>query len=271
MDMAQGFLRLGGWVLALGLAGCTVTSGSVAGEPSGGAGGVPPGTGGSLPSGGAGGQGSTECLAPDQNLAVAYTAELPGCACGDVGAACVDGVALVCVDNAWQAVEDGPCTPMDLACDGRLASVNDCVTLFEVCVEMDNGLFCGMTPKTPLCANGELVEGPGDCLVDDAYCLELENGLWCTGTGAPSCPAGYDPVTDGSCTTDTYSCFRYSESLACRIPTLDADACELAGGVVHSDPGDGSLMAAGCPAPARAIAFISGFIEGGLCCQIPPD
>lgn len=51
------------------------------------------------------------CYSPTKNLAHAYEAGAQGCACDDEEDAdvCVQGVALICEQGAWQAVEDGPC------------------------------------------------------------------------------------------------------------------------------------------------------------------
>lgn len=60
-----------------------------------------------------GGTGSGPCYSPTQNLSIAYKAGSKGCACtsGTVADVCVQGVALICENNHWIAVEDGPCMP----------------------------------------------------------------------------------------------------------------------------------------------------------------
>lgn len=53
-----------------------------------------------------------ECYSPEQNLDKAYEEGAVGCPCtANEADVCVDGVALVCDDDHWLAVEDGPCLP----------------------------------------------------------------------------------------------------------------------------------------------------------------
>jgi hypothetical protein len=179
-----------------------------------------------------------DCFGPDQNLDRAYDGSIPGCACENVGDICVDGAALICDGGTWNAVIDGPCYPdaIDLACDGRVASAQTCVELFDHCRDLDNALFCGTGRRTSLCDDGEIVESSSDCLQDSAYCVELENGLYCTGSDAGG--------------------------------PIDTAQCEGRGGQVFSDPGDGSLSE--CPDGRATLATVSGCIEGCLCCGFAP-
>lgn len=84
-----------------------------------GSGGVP-GTGGVKNPGGAGGavEGldagreliETECFSPAQFLDVAYDPSFVGCKCAEgAQSLCRSGVALICSEGRWQAVQDGPC------------------------------------------------------------------------------------------------------------------------------------------------------------------
>lgn len=126
---------------------------------------------------------ASDCYAPDQNLDLAYSGTISGCPCSDEGSICILPVALVCSNDAWQAVEDGPCSPgvSESPCDGRVDSPMDCVDLFETCFELSTGSFCGVGHTTDLCPDGMIVQDAGGCLQDDATCVELENGLYCTG------------------------------------------------------------------------------------------
>lgn len=70
-------------------------------------------TGGAPASGGNGGGPGTiavDCYSPQQNVSNAYEPGAIGCECpaGTPGI-CVSGVALLCQDGRWVAVEDGPC------------------------------------------------------------------------------------------------------------------------------------------------------------------
>jgi hypothetical protein len=51
------------------------------------------------------------CYSPTKNVAHAYEDNAHGCACDAEkdAAVCVEGVALICQGDAWQAVLDGPC------------------------------------------------------------------------------------------------------------------------------------------------------------------
>lgn len=74
------------------------------------------GGGGNVGLGGAGSGGGTavSCYSPTQNLNSAYQTGAQGCSCNPATDAdvCVQGVALICVETQWTAVEDGPCMPM---------------------------------------------------------------------------------------------------------------------------------------------------------------
>jgi hypothetical protein len=59
-------------------------------------------------------QPSPYCYSPSQNVDVAYDAGAVGCVCNSAPSQCVTDstgrkVGLVCTNNAWQAVNDGPC------------------------------------------------------------------------------------------------------------------------------------------------------------------
>ena len=63
---------------------------------------------------GAGGSGTGDgCYSPTQNLDIAYQNNAKGCNCNPAtdNGVCIQGVALICESNHWQAVEDGPCEP----------------------------------------------------------------------------------------------------------------------------------------------------------------
>lgn len=64
------------------------------------------------------GPAADRCVSPAQNLETAYDAGAVGCACrsGVDRSVCVTdkngrNVALVCENDRWTAVEDGPCAP----------------------------------------------------------------------------------------------------------------------------------------------------------------
>ena len=58
------------------------------------------------------------CYSPKEHTQHAYDEGATGCPCDatidyDI---CMDGVALMCISNHWQAVEDGPCMPQTWEC-----------------------------------------------------------------------------------------------------------------------------------------------------------
>jgi hypothetical protein len=142
------------------------------------AGGAPRGSGGTATGGG--GTGGAACYSPYENLSRAYDRTLPGCSCTTSSSICIQGVALICQSNRWQTVVDGPCMPTDtLNCEGQLTSPAKCLELFQTCVDLGNGRFCGLDRTSSLCSNGILVSA-GGCYVDSS-CSQVADGLWCTG------------------------------------------------------------------------------------------
>ena len=64
------------------------------------------------------------CFSPIQNLDIAFAGGV-GCACSeDAHDRCVSGTALMCQDDYWTAVEDGPCMPS--ICNEPLDIDNTC-------------------------------------------------------------------------------------------------------------------------------------------------
>jgi hypothetical protein len=57
----------------------------------------------------------------------------------------------------------------------------------------------------------------------------------------------------------------------CSLRLITDAECSAEGGEVYIDPGDGSLSTVGCPTGLETTAFLTDFIEGGLCCQRPKD
>jgi hypothetical protein len=49
-------------------------------------------------------------------------------------------------------------------------------------------------------------------------------------------------------------------------PSFTPEECEAEGGEALADPGDGSLLASGCPDGRLELGHIEGYDEGGLCC-----
>ena len=54
--------------------------------------------------------------------------------------------AIVAAFGGWNAVNDGVCARMDLTCmDGtEVATVEECLAMFNECYEMSSGAFCGV-------------------------------------------------------------------------------------------------------------------------------
>lgn len=50
-------------------------------------------------------------------------------------------------------------------------------------------------------------------------------------------------------------------------PTLmTPERCQSLNGEPIGDPGNGSVVQAGCPSGRRLLGYLSGMTEGGLCC-----
>lgn len=236
-----------GWLLVSALT-CTALAGcgpTVEGPGTGGAAGT--GGGGSAGGGGSGGSdgglggggvsGQSGCYSPTQNLDSAYEPGAYGCLCDATKdeAVCIGRVALVCERGAWQAVEDGPCSPQPPktfspeACKaaGGIAvpSPGDAQTPEEDC---ESGVALGVIDFASsgwdegglCCAPGNAPGGKacgaraGNTCSADEYCAYQAKDI-CGQTDAESvckprptqCPELYAPVC--GCDQHTYdnSCF----------------------------------------------------------------
>jgi hypothetical protein len=250
---------------ALVVVACGGTTGGESGAASAGSG----GSGGQLPAGSGGQAGApSDCVSPE-SYARAYEPGAQGCSCGFGNqGVCVGGAALICQDGAWQAVEDGPCMPTVEPCVGAYATASDCLAEFDTCLE-SGGTFCGENARP--CPGGQMVTAAAQCMVGDAFCVELSGGRWCTGPTSPDCPAGTEPMPPtGVCGSGSWWCFPLIGGRLCQLSTLTLAACAALGGEGVSDPGDGSLMDAGCSDRATLgtiDAADAGWDEGGLCCK----
>lgn len=148
-------LRTG--LIVVGLSGFVLASGCSSdenNEPNGeGSGGQASGDGDG-DGGGVGGEGGG-CFSPTQNLSSAYDGESEGCPCDeDDHSRCIEGVALICDEGTWQAVEDGPCSPsvctqeLDIDTTCKIASyvgfwhnseTGQCEPFLGGCPRNDNG------------------------------------------------------------------------------------------------------------------------------------
>lgn len=211
-----------------------------------------------------GGNIPSDCYSPAQPAA-AYDEGAIGCECEDPAKqACVQGVALVCSEARWDAVEDGPCA-RDQTCHGRLRELDLCFEYFEVCIELGTGTFCGLDPTSDICEDGLLVDSQDGCYAD-GFCTQLPSGLYCSAGGANACPAPYVEA-EAPCSTETFSCFTWAEGFYCRLPEVSREECEGAGGEVIYDPGDGSVSLQGCPDDRQDLGVLtSSGGEGALCC-----
>jgi len=100
------------------------------------------------------------CYSPEQNLEIAYEANAQGCTCGpsdpDICRLDQEGreVALVCNDDHWEAVEDGPCDALQPApsCEvlesSPIGSSTDIVLRNQLGVPVFVGLPPGCTART---------------------------------------------------------------------------------------------------------------------------
>jgi hypothetical protein len=133
-------------------------TGGTGGTGTGGAGAGGTGTGGtgtvggSANVGGSGGAMLPGCYSPTQNLPTAYQPGAKGCACNSTtdAAVCAQGVALICTNDVWTAVQDGPCAPTvpaDKPCGGW---AGDTCSASEYCA-YQAGAYCGGTDAQATC------------------------------------------------------------------------------------------------------------------------
>jgi hypothetical protein len=83
-----------------------------------------------------------------------------------------------------------------------------------------------------------------------------------------TCRAGSGEVRADDCRdgTSPISAEVPGPALCCTaMGFVTPEQCNAMGGRALADPGDGSLKR--CPADSAKIADVSGFIEGGLCCD----
>jgi hypothetical protein len=215
-----------------------------------------------------------ECFSPSQHADEAYLGTREPCACNDVGSACVDGAALICIDGKWAAVEDGPCYPMDVECEGRLDDVTRCIELFDICRQEADGTFCGFGDRAYDCRFGQVVSSSTGCLQDDAYCFEMDGGGWCTGSDVTTCPSGYSPTDDDCAVRHGYEssvhCFQYTSTLRCLLTeVLTPNECTAMGAEALSWAPE--LVSRGCPDGLEVVAWLDWGAEGGLCCRQAAD
>ena len=161
---------------------------------------------------------------------------------------------------------------------------------------IEGGLCCAPAPVSiPQCRamGGEPLSDPGDGSLLRAGCPDQrrmvarmadfdEGGLCCTRTlpsvnfsecrlmgGAPISDPGDGSVLRKGCPDERELIAEAVDrelALCCQLPLVSGEACQEMGGEIFGDIGDGSLIRAGCPNDRPTLAFVSGFIEGGLCC-----
>jgi len=127
-----------------------------------------------------------DCFSPQKNIDQAYSGG-EGCHCdpaADSGACVEDstgrGVALVCSDDRWQAVEDGPCEPPPAA-----SCTDDSCGSEQTCEEVVPGGFracVGDLTEVSTCMNPSLDE-----CCDTSEC---ETGICALSVSYPTGPCG---------------------------------------------------------------------------------
>ena len=97
------------------------------------------------------------------------------------------------------------------------------MTLISGCAS-DSGDYTGRSggadPASRVLAcksTDKLIERSDQCLLDDAACYQISSGQWCTGPRGNVCPAGSQPLAEGSTCPVGARCFSVGESLECRI------------------------------------------------------
>jgi hypothetical protein len=242
-----------GGAIANGGASGNGNTGGAANSPStGGSAAVDAGTGGAATAIG--------CFSPGQNLGTVNDPGAFGCKCSPSAPGfCVGGVALVCTDGRWQAVEDGPCwdcwTPdrPDLA-EGNPSNGCDCTTENEMaCMHTMRGGYA-----TAMCSGGKWTRrldiNACSCTSDArcGYGSRCESGICamarCEVDGmryAAGATDIADPVNCNTCQCmqdGTLECTRYPCPVSsCPSGTTRETAC------LECGPTDGcSLVRTGC-------------------------
>lgn len=168
----------------------------------------------------------------------------------------------------WEQDTSGPWQPDATACpfDKPAANCPCAVPGKQVCTSVGSGLSC----------TGGVWSQFSDGLCHPAACISPFQNLnlaytegavgcacsasdkeVCVGRVAFICDRGkWDAVEDGPCAL-----------LNPPRQTYTPAQCSAIGGVALTDPGDGSLLRAGCPARTQLLGNVSGYIEGGLCCE----
>lgn len=161
--------------------------------------------------------GEDACFSPSQSPELALTRPDAGCPCGGDAAVCVSvehqgrpwNVALVCVDERWRSVEDGPCLlppPIGKACvvEGQRYSDGESVPDPYSCntCRCEDGQLAACTevacnepcPAASAAGTSCAACGPTDaCEAVETGCLER-----CNGDGDCTDPAHFACI-DGLC------------------------------------------------------------------------
>lgn len=96
----------------------------------------------------------SECYSPTQNTDTAYDQDAQGCPCDENDEdVCIGGVALICEQGSWRAVEDGPCEPM-----------------FDPCAPQDVTIVGSCEPAPTYFWNGAECIGQSGCSCEGTDC-----------------------------------------------------------------------------------------------------
>lgn len=185
------------------------------------------------------------CFSPTQNSDQVLAPDASGCSCQTDTGVClrvdVDeqtvNAALSCIDGAWATVEDGACTPVSAPCDQLTDILEACMQTHLICVERVSGSFCGHDPR-------------------GGYRTKLTN---------EQCEDIDGVVSIDACTAGTSLLAGLPDDAHCCVSELTEPRCEALGAVAVADPGTGGLIS--CPDDGAPLGWITGFIEGGLCCM----
>jgi hypothetical protein len=114
------------------------------------------------------------CYSPTQNADRAYEPGSEGCPCDDGDQdVCIEGVALICEQGFWRAVEDGPCEPM-----------------VDPCAAQDVAMVGGCEPAPVYFWNGSACVGQSGCSCEGSDCDAVFPSQAACETSYASCSGG---------------------------------------------------------------------------------
>lgn len=131
----------------------------------------------------------TDCYSPFQNYSNAYEDGMEGCECQkDQQSVCIGGAALICEDQRWEAVEDGPCMPQSMDDCVDLDNLDTCLDLYKTCIVEADESVCA---KHPLDESKKVCTFGMDQTCNDDPIISSLHGK-CNEDGSCTCYEGFE-------------------------------------------------------------------------------